>query len=86
MIGHRQPRSACPVLTGIGLPAATFSIRRKRAGQGALRAQTDLARQRGIFGVPTFFVGPEMFWGNDRLDDAMLVAAGGKSESADATG
>jgi 2-hydroxychromene-2-carboxylate isomerase len=23
--------------------------------------------RRGIFGAPTFFVGKEMFWGNDRL-------------------
>ena len=25
------------------------------------------ARARGAFGVPTFFVGEQMFWGNDRL-------------------
>ena len=25
------------------------------------------AFERGAFGVPTFFVGPRMFWGNDRL-------------------
>jgi len=40
-----------------------------------LREQTDEARARGIFGAPTFFVGPEMFWGNDRLDDALLFAS-----------
>jgi 2-hydroxychromene-2-carboxylate isomerase len=28
---------------------------------------TQEALQRGAFGVPTFFVGEEMFWGNDRL-------------------
>ena len=68
-----------PVLTDIGLPAADI-LDQAESGpvKGRLRAQTDEARQRGIFGVPTFFVGPEMFWGNDRLDDAMLVAAGGK--------
>jgi 2-hydroxychromene-2-carboxylate isomerase len=33
-----------------------------------LRANTDEAVRRGAFGVPTFFVGEEMFWGNDRLD------------------
>jgi 2-hydroxychromene-2-carboxylate isomerase len=33
------------------------------------------ARTRGIFGAPTFFVGDEMFWGNDRLDDALACAA-----------
>jgi 2-hydroxychromene-2-carboxylate isomerase len=32
---------------------------------------TDEARQLGIFGVPTFMVGNEMFWGDDRLDDAV---------------
>ena len=36
---------------------------------------TEEAQQRGIFGAPTFFVGDEMFWGNDRLDDALDLAA-----------
>ena len=40
-----------------------------------LREQTDEARRRGVFGAPTFFVGTEMFWGNDRLDDALLLAS-----------
>jgi 2-hydroxychromene-2-carboxylate isomerase len=33
-----------------------------------LRAITDTAIERGVFGVPMFFVGAEMFWGKDRLD------------------
>jgi 2-hydroxychromene-2-carboxylate isomerase len=33
-----------------------------------LRANTDDAVARGVFGAPTFFVGDDMFWGNDRLD------------------
>ena len=33
-----------------------------------LRANMDEAVSRGAFGAPTFFVGDEMFWGNDRLD------------------
>ena len=32
-----------------------------------LRANTDEAVERGAYGVPTFFVGDEMFVGNDRL-------------------
>jgi len=40
-----------------------------------LRAQTEQAGSRGIFGAPTFFVGDEMFWGNDRLEDAIACAA-----------
>jgi 2-hydroxychromene-2-carboxylate isomerase len=43
----------------------------------ALRRQTEEAIARGIFGAPTFFVGNEMFWGNDRLDDALADAARG---------
>ena len=33
-----------------------------------LRANSDEAVARGAFGAPTFFVGDEMFFGNDRLD------------------
>jgi 2-hydroxychromene-2-carboxylate isomerase len=33
-----------------------------------LRATTEEAVARGAFGAPTFFVGDEMFFGNDRLD------------------
>lgn len=36
-----------------------------------LDAETDEARALGIFGVPTFVVGKELFWGNDRLEDAI---------------
>jgi 2-hydroxychromene-2-carboxylate isomerase len=39
-----------------------------------LREQTKEARARGIFGAPTFFVGDEMFWGDDRLEDALEFA------------
>jgi len=33
-----------------------------------LRANTDEPIARGVFGAPTFFVGGDMFWGNDRLE------------------
>jgi 2-hydroxychromene-2-carboxylate isomerase len=36
-----------------------------------LRRQTERASQLGIFGAPTFLVDREMFWGNDRLEDAL---------------
>jgi 2-hydroxychromene-2-carboxylate isomerase len=35
--------------------------------KAALKSATDEALRRGVFGAPTFFVGDEMFWGNDRL-------------------
>ncbi|MDP8971905.1 MAG: 2-hydroxychromene-2-carboxylate isomerase [Actinomycetota bacterium] len=33
----------------------------------ALKSATAKAIERGVFGAPAFFVGDEMFWGNDRL-------------------
>lgn len=40
----------------------------QQAIKDALKANTDEAVERGVFGAPTFFVGEEMFFGNDRLD------------------
>ena len=37
-------------------------------------AQTAMARSLGIFGAPTFMVSGEMFWGDDRLEDALEFA------------
>jgi 2-hydroxychromene-2-carboxylate isomerase len=45
------------VLEGAASPGAKQDL--KDATSGAL--------QRGVFGAPAFFVGEEMFWGNDRL-------------------
>ena len=41
----------------------------------ALAKQTDEAVRRGAFGAPTFFVGVEMFVGNDRLEFAVEALA-----------
>ncbi len=50
----------------------------ERAGapdtKAALRAQTEAAAQLGIFGAPTFVVAGELFWGGDRLRDALAWA------------
>ena len=37
----------------------------------ALAAETVVARDLGVFGSPTFVVKNEVFWGDDRLDDAV---------------
>ena len=36
-----------------------------------LESETDVARKLGIFGSPTFVVGEEVFWGDDRLEIAL---------------
>jgi 2-hydroxychromene-2-carboxylate isomerase len=71
-----QPDQLTPILAELGLPAADILDQsRQETTQLRLREQTEQARARGIFGAPTFFVGTEMFWGNDRMDDALLFAA-----------
>ena len=52
-------------------PEAVMLAAQSDANKARLREQTAAARARGIFGAPTFFVGDEMFWGDDRLEDAL---------------
>jgi 2-hydroxychromene-2-carboxylate isomerase len=40
-----------------------------------LRTATESAHARGVFGVPTVAVGEEVFWGDDRLQDAAKALA-----------
>jgi 2-hydroxychromene-2-carboxylate isomerase len=64
------------ILTELGLPASDIlSEAQSEPTKTRLRAQTEEARRRGVFGAPTFFAGTEMFWGNDRLDDALRFAS-----------
>ena len=65
-----------PILRELNLPAdEILKQAQSDSVKTRLREQTDEARRQGIFGAPTFFVGTEIFWGNDRLDDALLLAA-----------
>lgn len=41
-----------------------------------LREQTDDALARGVTGVPTVAVGDDLFWGDDRLEDAAVALTG----------
>jgi 2-hydroxychromene-2-carboxylate isomerase len=43
--------------------------------KSALREATDAAAARGVEGVPAVVVGDEVFWGDDRLEDAVAAAA-----------
>ena len=65
------------VLESLRLPAAELlTAAQSEDNKRRLRDQTETARQRGIFGAPTFLVGSEMFWGNDRLEDVLSFAKG----------
>ena len=47
----------------------------------ALRAATDHARRLGIFGAPSMVVGDELFWGDDRFEDAIAFACDARREA-----
>ena len=56
------------IATSAGLDGPRLIARAEDPGvKATLKANTDDAIARGVFGAPTFFVGDEMFWGNDRL-------------------
>jgi 2-hydroxychromene-2-carboxylate isomerase len=61
-------------------PARVIARARSEEIDRQLRAATDQAKALGIFGSPTFVVDTEVFWGDDRLDDAMRWAMHGTLE------
>ncbi|HZR81688.1 MAG TPA: 2-hydroxychromene-2-carboxylate isomerase [Candidatus Binatia bacterium] len=67
-----EPEVIEEVLARVGVPGRP-TIERALApdNKERLRRQTEEAAERGIFGAPSFTVGDELFWGNDRLEDAL---------------
>ncbi len=64
-----DPAVLAEVLTTAGFDApALIALAETPAAKDALKANTEAAVARGVFGAPTFFVGDEMFFGQDRLD------------------
>ncbi len=63
------------LLDGLGVDGrAALAAANTPANKDALKAQTADAAARGIFGAPSFTVGDELFWGNDRLEAALAWA------------
>lgn len=66
------------VLAGLGRPPSEILTRAAMPDiDDRIRKETDAARQLGIFGSPTFVAGTEIFWGDDRLEDAIAHASSG---------
>lgn len=71
-----DPANVKLALTGlVAAPDDILAAAQTDGNKLRLREQTAAAKMRGVFGAPTFFVGDEMFWGDDRLDDALAFAA-----------
>ncbi len=79
-IGRRAPGVADHaerVLASLGKSSAPIIARARSAeGDHLLKEATDDARELGIFGAPTFAIGQEIFWGDDRLAEALSFASG----------
>ena len=64
-----QPEKIKELAGKLGLPGEKILARAEEPEiKDKLRANTSEAVRRGAFGAPTFFVGEEMFWGNDRIE------------------
>lgn len=64
-----RPETVMAAARGLGVDGAALeSALGDAAVKERLRAENDAALARGVFGSPTIFVGDEMFWGNDRLE------------------
>jgi len=61
-----SPSKVCLVI-GAG-DATGVELANEQATKDRLKDVTTQAVDRGVFGAPTFFVGEQMFWGQDRIE------------------
>jgi 2-hydroxychromene-2-carboxylate isomerase len=55
-------------------PDSILKAAREELAKARLRQNSERAAQLGLFGAPSFVVGDEVFWGNDRLEAALAWA------------
>ncbi len=55
-------------------PNAVLKGIETRSVKEALRTATEKALERGVVGIPTVAVGTDLFWGDDRLEEAVEAA------------
>ncbi len=76
-----KPETVGGVLTRLDHDAAVVMAKAgSQPVKDELRANTEEAQHLGIFGAPSLVTaGGELFWGNDRLDDALAWARNGQA-------
>ncbi len=62
------------ILAKLGVTSDALITASTPENKATLKAQNDDAMARGIFGAPSFTIGDELFWGNDRLEEAIAWA------------
>lgn len=72
-----DPAVVADVLAAAGFDAAALLARsRVPVVKDKLIAATEAAVARGVFGTPSFFIGDEMFFGQDHLDQVEAALSG----------
>lgn len=67
-----SPENYGPALRALGRdPDRILKIIERAGVHASLVAETSRARALGVFGAPSFTVDGEIFWGDDRLEDAL---------------
>ncbi|MEO6026978.1 MAG: 2-hydroxychromene-2-carboxylate isomerase [Candidatus Binatia bacterium] len=70
-----EPTVIADIVQRLGVVAeAVLTEAQQPDAKARLRANTEEAIALGVFGAPTFSIGSELFWGNDRLEDAIAWA------------
>jgi len=70
-----EPDVIAACLGAAKLPTDLIDQAQEKTNKHRLRETTEEAMSRGIFGAPSFTVGDELFWGDDRLEAALSWAA-----------
>lgn len=70
-----EPREVAALASFAGLgPAELLDAVARQDVKEELRAATQAAHERGVPGVPTVVIADQLFWGDDRLEEAAAAA------------
>ena len=76
-----EPSAVSTILTELGLDPDLLKQAATEPNKTRLKAIGEEAKSRGLYGAPTFVTEDgEVFWGNDRLEQALAWAAGERAE------
>ncbi|HWH19380.1 MAG TPA: DsbA family protein [Solirubrobacterales bacterium] len=70
-----DPEVIAAVAEAVGIRAEIEAGIAAPETKARLRAATEEAADAGLQGVPTVAIGPDLFWGDDRLEEAVATAA-----------
>ena len=74
-----DPATLAALITEIGLDAdAVMKLGAEPRWTERRTADTQAALDRGVFGAPSYVIGDEIFWGQDRLDFVDRTLARGR--------